>query len=280
MKRWIANLRWLYKYLLFFRRAQTANDLHQPLVYAFARAVLEDKRVFYAFLQIRAFRRRLLQQDNLLAVNDLGAGSKVNTADRKSVGTLIRYSALSEKEGILLFRMVQFFKPQSVLELGTSLGISALYLKLGSKKTPLTTVEGSPEIARKALQHLNHMSAGEVEVKDTSFDMALKELSEQKKQFDFFYIDGDHRGEAMLTYIENCKKLATRRYVIVLADIYWSDDMERAWNKICHEADVPLSIDLFYFGLLVFDPRIRIKQHYCLVRRAAKPWRTGIGLFT
>jgi len=276
----MVTLRWMYKYLLFFRKAQTANDLHQPLVYAFTRAVLEDKRVFYAFLQIRALRRRLLQQQDLLAINDLGAGSRVRTAGRKSVRELIRYNALPEKEGIQLFRMVQFFKPQSVLELGTSLGISALYLKLGSKKTPLTTVEGSPEIARKAMQHLNQMSAGIVEVKNTSFEMALKELSEQKKQFDFFYIDGDHRGEAMLAYIENCKKLATQRYVIVLADIYWSDDMERAWNKICHEAGVPLSIDLFHFGVLVFDPRIRIKQHYCLVRRAAKPWRTGIGLFS
>jgi hypothetical protein len=65
-----------------------------------------------------------------------------------------------------------------------------------------------------------------------------------------------------------------------LADIYWSADMEQAWKNICRQEDIPLSIDLFHFGVLIFDPYIRIKQHYYLVRRAQKPWRTGIGLFS
>jgi hypothetical protein len=60
MKQFILTLRWLYKYAIFFRKAVTANDLHQPVVYQFARWVVEDRRPFYAFFQIRALRKRLL----------------------------------------------------------------------------------------------------------------------------------------------------------------------------------------------------------------------------
>ncbi|MDP4819796.1 MAG: class I SAM-dependent methyltransferase [Saprospiraceae bacterium] len=280
MKQFILTLRWLYKYAIFFRKAVTANDLHQPVVYQFARWVVEDRRPFYAFFQIRALRKRLLRSREYLALDDHGAGSKISSATRQTIGELARYQALSEKEGIWLFRMVQHFKPQGILELGTSLGLSTLYLKLGARETPLLTIEGSPEPARQALRNLEHLNAGNYHLKVGTFAEALQELRVDDRRFDFFYLDGDHRGEATRDYLSQCRALAGERFVVVLADIYWSADMEQAWKNICRQEDIPLSIDLFHFGVLIFDPYIRIKQHYYLVRRAQKPWRTGIGLFS
>jgi predicted O-methyltransferase YrrM len=280
MQQFILTLRWLYKYAIFFRKAVTANDLHQPLVYQFAHWVLEDQRPFYAFFQIRALRRRLLQSREYLDLEDHGAGSKIKPAPRKRIGDLTRHQALSEKEGIWLFRMVQHFKPQAILELGTSLGLSTLYLKLGARDTPLLTVEGSPATAQQALRNLERLKAGNYHINTGTFARALEEIRTDGRRFDFFYLDGDHRGQATLDYLMQCRALAGARFVVVLADIYWSADMERAWKTICQQEDIPLSIDLFHFGVLIFDPCIRIKQHYYLVRRANKPWRTGIGLFT
>lgn len=275
---WI-KIKWLYKYILFYRKAKTIYDLHSPKAYAFAKGVVEDRREFYAFKRIETLRRSLLKTKEMIPILDLGAGSRVNTANFRPVRDLARYNSISPQEGALLFRMVQHFKPRHLLELGTSLGISTLYLKLGSLQTPLITVEGSPRTAAIARKNLDLLKAGNIELWENSFSGALDKLQAIAYPVDFVYLDGDHRKEPTLYYIRQCMKLLSPKSVVVLADIYWSEDMEAAWEELRSLAEVSLSIDLFHLGILVFDPDVLVKQHYPLVNWRLKPWRSGIGLF-
>lgn len=279
MKLWLLKIRWLYKYWNFYSKAQTIYDVHAPRAFGFAREVVEDRRMFYAFFRIRALRKKLLGRTETIAIKDYGAGSKVNNSASRSIGELTRFNAVSELEGQTLFRMVQYFEPQLILELGTSLAISTLYLKLGARQIPLITVEASPETASLALKNLDQLQAGNFELWQCTFEEALKRLLFSGLQPDFVYLDGDHRGEATLNYLKQLLELCDTRPVIVIADIYWSDDMEQAWNEVCGLEDIRLSIDLFHFGVLVTDPDIISKQHYRLVPARYKPWRTGLGWF-
>lgn len=280
MKTGWLKLRWLYKYFLFYRRALTIFDLHAPKAYSFAKAVIEDQRAFYAFGRIASLRRLLLKSNEIIKILDLGAGSKVHSSNFRPVRELARYNAISPQEGEWLFRMVQHFRPRNILELGTSLGISTLYLKLGSLQIPLITVEGSPETAKIARRNLFQLKAGNWELWESSFQQALDKLQAVSHPLDFVYIDGDHRGEATLNYVRQCIRLLSNHSVVVIADIYWSQDMEAAWKDLQSLPEVPLSLDLFHFGILIFDSNIMVKQHYPLVSWRLKPWRSGIGLFS
>lgn len=44
------------------------------------------------------------------------------------------------------FRLTNFFRPDNILEIGTSWGISTLYLRLAGRQSEITVVEPLPEV--------------------------------------------------------------------------------------------------------------------------------------
>ncbi len=58
--------------------------------------------------------------------------------------------------------------------------------------------------------------------------------------------------------------LADNNSIIVVANIYDSEEHTAAWKSLCDDAGVTLSIDLFDIGLLFFSKDFLIKQHFQL----------------
>jgi hypothetical protein len=56
----------------------------------------------------------------------------------------------------------------------------------------------------------------------------------------------------------------TENSVMVFDDIHWSADMEEAWEQIRGDKRVMLSIDLFFLGLIFFNPAFKVKQHFTI----------------
>jgi predicted O-methyltransferase YrrM len=77
------------------------------------------------------------------------------------------------------------------------------------------------------------------------------------------YIDANHRYEPTLRYFDALVKYCTPDAVLVLDDIHWSAEMEKAWEKIKQHEKVTLTIDIFDAGLVFFTP-LYTKQHYTL----------------
>ena len=276
MKRWVFYAQFLGRFLRFYRKAVTPFDIHSPFVSDFIKSVLLDQRFFYAFRDIEALRSRLLRNPYPIQITDHGAGSQADGRKWRPVSSIARYGAVSSKTGRQLFRMVQHYRPETVLELGTSLGISALYLRSASAKAAMITLEGCPETASQA--RVNFFKAGypSIDLRVGMFSETLGQALKDLKTLDFLYLDGDHRAGASMQYVRACMEIHRNDSIFVLADIHWSVEMEITWETIRNMPEVTLSIDLFWIGILFFDPSIKVKQHYQLVPWAAKPWRLGI----
>lgn len=269
-------LRLLWRYLQYFWRARTIYDIHSPFVADLVNAILEDKRHFYAFSQIELLRDQLLQMRKELNIEDHGAGSLVNKNQMRSVASIARYSAISPATGRQLFRLVNFCKPNSILELGTSLGISTLYLASGALNAKVITLEGCPDIAAQAQHNFNVMNAQNITLREGTFEKLLPPALENIKTLDFLFLDGDHRAGASLQYFEQCLPHAHASSVFVIADIHWSDEMQQAWHRMRRHPRVSLSIDLFHIGILFFRTENRQPEHFTLINKAWKPWRIGL----
>ncbi|MCB0578715.1 MAG: class I SAM-dependent methyltransferase [Phaeodactylibacter sp.] len=273
---WIAiHLRLVWKYLQYYRRAETRYGLHSPFVYELVEKTLEDKRTFYAFPIIESLRGLLLRDDTRIAVADHGAGSKVEGSSRRTVRSLARHSAVSPATGRLLFRLVHFIKPATLLELGTSLGISTAYQAAAALHAPFITIEGCPATAALAQQHLRQLNLPNVQLLAGTFREKLPEALRELKRLDYLYLDGDHRRGATLEYFGQCLPYAHAGSVFVIADIYWSAEMEEAWAAMRSHPRVSLSVDLFHLGLLFFREEQREQEHFTVVRSGWKPWRMG-----
>jgi len=51
---------------------------------------------------------------------------------------------------------------------------------------------------------------------------------------------------------------------VILDDIHWSREMEEAWAAISQDTSVTCSIDLFFIGILFYNPDFKTKQHFVI----------------
>ena len=52
--------------------------------------------------------------------------------------------------------------------------------------------------------------------------------------------------------------------IFVFDDINWSPDMQKIWKEIYLNAEVKLSFDFFYFGIVFFRKEQLTKEHFTL----------------
>lgn len=238
------------------------HGIHSPFVYDFVRKVLIDKRNFYAYNQVEALRRKLLQDKTMLEVEDFGAGSAVSKTNQRSVASIARHAAKSRKWAQLLFRIVNYYQPKNILELGTSLGVSTAYMALANPQAKVVTAEGSRAIAAQAKKNFQSLQLSSIQQVTGNFDETLPGILAALPQLDLAFIDGNHRYEPTVRYFNQLLPHLNDASVVVFDDIHWSADMEKAWEEIKDNSAVTLSIDLFFVGLVFFSDQFKVKQHF------------------
>lgn len=235
--------------------------IQSPFIFGLVSHLFREKQVYYDFERIEAWRQAQLRSKQVVKKTDLGAGSKVTRQQNTTVGRLVKDGALPKKYGELLYRLAVRFEARNVLELGTSTGISTLYLALPYKKGKTISLEGCPESARVARAAFAHFRAGHIQVLEGSFGSQLPRALELMPRPDLVFFDGDHREEATLSYFEQCLPYVHNNTLFVFDDIHWSPGMERAWEKICAHPKITVSLDLLRLGL-VFFRRENKKEHF------------------
>lgn len=251
-------LKFFLKYLRYqlFARHKGGHGIHSPFVFELLTEIIEDQSLYYAYFDIAELRYELLTSRQTIQVRDAGAGSQVLKSSRK-VKNIIKHSSIRLKHGELLFRLVNHFQPRYILELGTSVGISALYLAAPSSRAQVHTIEACPETAKIARQNFQIMGFDHIELHTGLFDQVLPRLTKELPQIDFVFFDGNHQKQPTLNYFEQCLPLATHQSVFVFDDIHWSDGMEAAWKQIISHPKVTVSIDLFSLGIVFFRPELQ-----------------------
>lgn len=253
------RFRLLYKYVVHFFEARNTNGfgVHSPFVFHFTNYVLKNKGVYYAFAKIESIRSELKQDQRIIDIQDFGTG----TDRRRRVASIANRSLKSQKYGQLLFRMVNYFDSKNVLELGTSLGVTAAYLASPSTKINCISLEGCPQTAKIATENFKKINIENVKVVVGNIGDTLNHILSEFDSLDFVFFDANHRSEFVLNYFEMCISKVNDNSVMVFDDIYWSEDMEVAWEKIQQHPRVMSTIDLFQVGIVFFNPDLH-KKHY------------------
>lgn len=252
------------KYGAHFLRAKSSkgHGVHSPFVYALLTQVVRDKRHFYFFDHLENLRENLCLSEEVLLVEDHGAGSRTGAQKERTVGQIAR-SALKPKQWAqLLFRLVHHFQPQQVWELGTSLGLTTAYLAAANAGAQVLSFEGAPAIAAKAAEHHRSLRLSNIELVIGNFDDTLGKALAERPAPQFVFLDGNHQLEPTLRYFQQILPHLDKDAVVVLDDIHWSKEMESAWAKIQADPAVTLTIDLFFIGLVFFRTEQAQKEHF------------------
>lgn len=241
-------------FLSYYWRAKTKRKIKDPFVRELIEEVINDDRQFYHFQWLEILRNNLRQNQTMLEVKDLGAGSRKNNAPQRSIASIAKTAVSPKWQTQFLFRLIYFLQPKTKLELGTSLGISTLYQHFANPSASMYTLEGSSAILASAKEIFKQMNVNTIHTVLGNFDKTLPPTLKKIQKLDYAFIDGNHKKEATLNYFEQCLEYAHEDTVLVFDDIHWSKDMEAAWKTITQHPKVNLSIDLFFAGLVFFKP--------------------------
>ncbi len=261
-----SKLQLAFKYIRYWLTASNGkgHGIHSPFVYDFVKKVLNDDRNFYCYESIEYLRKELKRNGEVLSVEDFGAGSHTKLFKQRSVSSIAASALKPKKWSQLLFRMVNFYQPSIVLELGTSLGITTTYLACAKSNAKVITMEGAPSIAGIAKQNFERLQLQNIELITGNFDDTLPGVLSKLQSFDFAFVDGNHRKAPTLQYCKQLLSLAHEQSILVFDDIHWSAEMEEAWKAIKEEPTVTLTIDLFFIGLVFFRKENKAKQHFVI----------------
>lgn len=261
----------------FWLKAKTVYQVHSPLAFEWAQAVLEDERRYYAFDDIEALRRQMCASPLTIDVEDYGAADERGASLRRRVPLrqMAERASSSPLQGRWLFRMAQWLRPQHVLELGTGIGVGTAYLAAGmGRQARLVSLEGCPTCAQVAEAHLDMLYLSDrVRIQCGPFAQTLPQVLGELGNLDLVFFDGHHQGAATLAYFEQCLPYAHEQTVFIFDDLYWSADMTEAWRRIQAHPRVTLTIDGFELGFVFFNPAIQEKQHLLLAPVCWKPWK-------
>jgi predicted O-methyltransferase YrrM len=255
----------LFQYLKYRFTAGNRHGLHSPFAYKLYDEVIANNHRFYAFKEIENLRNSLLNNHESIEIKDFGAGSSINKNKKRKISDIAKNSLIEKKHGELLFKLVNHFKPKTVLELGTSLGISTAYLAKPISETTIYTFEGCPQTANIAQNTFNQLNLSNIKITVGDFNETFQAFLLKKGIPDFVFIDGNHTYEATINYFNILIKLVKEDTIIVFDDIYWSSEMTKAWKEIITNQSVKLSIDLYKVGILFFNEEIKVKQDFKLI---------------
>lgn len=239
------------------------HGVHSPLVFHLTSEILRKDRMFSDFKPLDELRSELLRNNTTLRIEDFGAGTRGKQSETRQVKSIAQKAVAPKVQAEALYKLVNYFQPQSILEFGTSLGLTTSYIAKAAPQSEVITVEGSKEIADFATTLFAKQQIRNVRVVHQKFDEFITNDLDKEKKFDLIYIDGNHTYEATAKYFLYLLNHVNENTWFVFDDIYWSRGMNRAWLEIINHESVSLSMDFFHFGVIMLQPRMT-KEHFKL----------------
>lgn len=250
----------LKTFLQFLWFSKNQHAVHSPFIYNFITKCLYAKPLKSTSKQLKHYRKAILKSQSLIEMTDIGEGSQRFQTGTREVSAVAKNAGMGWHQSKLMHKIVNYFNVKKTLELGTSVGLGSLAMSINQSQNQIDSVEACSNTAEFAEHYFKSKYLNNIKTYNTNFQSFLNQLA-SNKTYDLIYLDGHHQKRATLQYFKQLKKHIHEDSLIILDDIYWSKDMQEAWQTILKDKDVKVSIDLYFWGILFFKPALS-KQNF------------------
>ena len=251
---------WVKHYLTAWNTG--GEGVHSPYLFEWVRMVMSDKHAYRVWEDIESVRARMLVSDQVVEFVDYGSGvgrKGEGAKGEKRVKDIAKGSLARAKYAQMLFRLVNWLGHQlreenrglTIVELGTSLGVTTAYLAGVDTRDKVYTYEGCEAVAKIAKENWNVLGMNNIDCRVGPIDEV--QLQRSLERVDVAFVDANHTYEASMRYFDVLAQKVHEKSVVVMDDIHHSEEMERAWKEICADERVTSTIDLYQMGLVFFD---------------------------
>ncbi|VAW25417.1 FIG00650847: hypothetical protein [hydrothermal vent metagenome] len=247
-------------FITFLLKSTNQHGIHSPFVYNLVTKCFYHKTNPSNIDSFNSVKQWLYKNHETINITDFGSGSKVFRSNKRKVSDIAKVAGINDKKSLLLLRILTYFEPQNILEIGTSVGLSTAVLSIGNPKATINTLEGCTNTASVAQELFDTFKLKNIQLNIGDFKDTLIPIT-SKTKFDLIYFDGNHQKEATLQYFNLCLKTVQNNSIFIFDDINWSKEMQEAWLLIKKHPKVTVTIDTFFWGI-VFFRKEQVKQHF------------------
>ena len=137
----------------------------------------------------------------------------------------IKKMQISISQCHFLHFIVKITKPKNILEIGTFTGLSALTMGLALvENSKLTALDKNKETSDVAMSFFKKAKIdNKINLLINNAIVSLDDLHNQKKKFDFIFIDADK--ENYINYFNNSLNILNNNGIIVVDNVLWYGDV-------------------------------------------------------
>jgi hypothetical protein len=232
--------------LIYLKRAQHrgGHGIHSPFLFRLITTVIEDRRRYPEYKKFKELNIRALRLlDNLQDSSFTSVYYQSNLQNSKPrkffriVEFPLRYSKV-------VFRLIRFFKPSSIINHGSTLGVNPAVIAMADNLIPVYLV-----------------------IKDSEYEVFSKELLKDSAISNIYYLPENSEPpflpelsivnypfnpELARIIIRKCLDSHGDNSVLIIRGIHESKNMEDIWHEVIDFEDVRVSLDLFEIGIVLF----------------------------
>ncbi|MCS7018787.1 MAG: hypothetical protein RMJ87_12415 [Cytophagales bacterium] len=248
----------LVNYLRYLLSAKTLHHIHSPFVYRLHSQIVLPRKQYYDFELLRQFFRPLTIDKT--TISNLGAVEVSKFFFRPTVSAIIQNFEPSQRVAELLYKLVDFLHPQTILVAGCNAGVAIHYLAKGWHKSKLVGIEPCQPLAQ--LTEKTASAFSQVQILHADWQEGIQTAAQFSPVLDLIWLNTRH-AESMYFVWKNCLPILHHQGAAVFHLRCRTSAMEQMWQQIIAEERVRFSIDLWEVGMVFIDNR-QPKQHFVL----------------
>ena len=247
----------MHCFIQIYRRlfCRKGYGVHSPFVFDLITNVIEDKSAYYAYHDISLIRKQLTQNNTFIHCK----------GKRITVKKAVQRDGISQKEGEFLFRLTNHYKPRSILAIGSSLGLTPLYLGKYDSTAHCITLESEPDFAEMATHLLSKETNPSLQIRTGAYHESVSDAISQLKQIDCIFADKNVRISDLDVFFNHCLSFIHDHTFCVLAGIRSSSEKYRYWKQLSQHPQITVAVDLFQMGLLFFQPKLHRRVYRTII---------------
>lgn len=223
-------------------RHRRGHGIHSPFVFHLVTQVIEDRCRYYYFDYIDLLYKKYAYSD-------------------PSKAALIRKRSIKRRDGELLFRLANLFKPTRILQIGATTGISTLFLASYSTTVRCLSLESDPTLAELAKEVYIKAENTTIEQCVGDYRDTLPKALERLKEIDFIFFDLCREQNSIGRLFIECLKHINPNTVCVINHIHRGKTMRDAWKELQQQPRVSVTIETGSVGIVFFDNKLH-KRNY------------------
>lgn len=241
-----------YVRYLFCSRHWRGYGIHSPFVFELVTKVIEEKLPYYKYGLVEKVRKIYQTSSKSLSLD----GEEVK------VSRLAKQFSMNPSHAQVMFRLVNKFKPKNVVETGMGMGITTMYLAAPDSRINMVTIEKNRPLADFVSSYIRKAGFQNVKVEVGDTLKRLSDVMSTMENLDFLYMGDCRDAEDVEKRLNLCMPKMGEQSVLVVCGIYENESMTEAWRRIQAMEKVRVTLDLFKYGIVIFDGKLQKEDYY------------------